>query len=83
MDLAADEFDHAAEVFGIFFKVHIIGIDDEEWAFLVFIDPVIVFLVESLEVIETHAALVTASAVVYVLDQCWNAGLQVNQQVWR
>ena len=71
------------QIFRIILEVDIIRIDDQQVADVVGSDPLLVALVEPLEVIQAHATLVIAASGLDVVDERGNAGPQVDQQVRR
>ena len=72
-----------SKVLRVMDKIHVIGIDDQQAAFLVIADPVFIALVEPFEVVQAHIALVVAAAVLNVGHQGGDAGPQVDEQVGR
>lgn len=72
-----------SKVLRVMDKIHVIGIDDQQAAFLVIADPVFIALVEPFEVVQAHIALVVAPAILNVRHQGRDAGPEIDQQVWR
>ena len=63
LDAVAD----GAEVFGAFFEVEFVDVEDEELAVVVVFDPLLVEGVEALEVVEADAAFVFAAALLDIV----------------
>lgn len=83
VQLGIDALDDAAEVLLIVFEVDLVGVDDEQVALFVVVNPLLVFGVEALEIHQAHVALVFAAARVDVLDERGDTGLQKNQEIGR
>ncbi len=81
MQLCVDHLHHAPKILGIALKVHLIGVDDEQFAFLVAGDPILVAFVEAFEVIEAHIALIIAASGLNMGYEGGYACTEVNQQV--
>jgi len=62
-------------------EVYLIGIDDEQFAFLVPRNPLLVSLVEAFEVVQAHAPFVIPAPRLNMGNQSGYAGAQINEQV--
>ena len=62
MQFCTHQIHHLTQVFGIVFKIDIIGVDDQQLPFLVVADPVFVAFVEAFEIVEAHIAFIVAAS---------------------
>lgn len=82
MQLALHHIDYLGEVVLAAGKIDVIGIDDEQSTAAVAVDPAFVFFVEAAEVVQADAALVITAPHLDVVYQRWDAGTQVNEEIW-
>ena len=74
---------HLPQILGIVLKIHLVRIDNQQFAIAVAGNPLLVALVQPLEIVETHAAFVVPAPRLDVSHERGNARPQVNQQVRR
>ena len=80
-EFGIDEVGYLAEIFGILAKLQIVAIYDDEFA-LVVLDPLLIAIVQALEVVDADALLEVSASLLDVLHQGRNAALDVYHEVW-
>ena len=79
-ELSIYQVSNLSEVFRIFSELQIITIDDDEATFII-LDPILITLVQTLEVIDADALLEIAATLLDMLHERRNAALDIYHQV--
>ena len=80
-ELSIYQVSNLSEVFRILSELQIITIDDDEATFII-LDPILITLVQTLEVIDADALLEIAATLLDMLHERRNAALDIYHQVW-
>ena len=80
-ELSIYQVSNLSEIFRILSKLQIITIDDDEATFII-LDPILITLVQTLEVIDADALLEIAATLLDMLHERRNTALDIYHQVW-
>ena len=80
-ELSIYQVSNLSEVFRILSELQIITIDDDKAAFII-LDPILITLVQTLEVIDADTLLEIAATLLDMLHERRNAALDIYHQVW-
>ena len=79
---SVDLVDHFLEVLRTVLELDSVYVEDKE-VVLVVLDPVLVALVETCDVVDADALLVFAASLLDLTDEVRNRALEVDEEVWR
>ena len=81
VQLCVNAGNDVSEVLRIFREAVVVDINDEELTLVVAFDPLLVALIQALEVVEADGVLVRTAALLNLLDQGRHGSIQVDQQI--